>query len=531
MNRQLVRRQFVRFATTALTLLLLFASVSVATVYDFLNDGGEYDGTILGQNPLFVPGAVRSMPEFNNLYSTSNPKIHDEFEVGAGDRASFRTQTGSYFSWENSGPTIPTWVNARDGFKFPAGTALGGNYSGILTGETIKFRAYSFPIGSGLHTEMENLPFVAETSAVATTDGQLMSFRFDSLPADARSFAAFRTTSGGDYVTSPAGIVTSRLELTTAADASPPPFPHSPTQFDFADVGVSYPLGAFTTSDSGQAALDKVNAAHDSSLGYHNEEFVIGHPTDVDPVPSFGIGGSSTAGYPDRYLTLQGREDHVNFWVNAKVGFMFPQDGAIGVGQYNPNFTASENGGNPIEVIIRAYAEPIQTGSFTELAGLTLVGEAKSFGTSTFNTPPVLELLANARSFTVHTGDGSGNLHSYFSAVTNSYAWTTLNQIFVDTVADSEAGLPGDYNGDNAVDTADYTIYRNNVGQSTLTNRGPGITGPVGAADYAVWKAHFGESSGGGASSLVVSNVPEPATSIMFAIVAIASTMTRRYRH
>src|SRR5262249_43608183 len=133
-------------------------------------------------------------------------------------------------------------------------------------------------IGSGLYTEMDNLPFVAETSAVIGTNGEPVSFRFDSLPADARSFAAFRTTPSGSYITSSFGITTSKLELSTVADVSPPPFPHSPTQFDFADVGISYPLGAFATGESGQAALDRVNDAHSSSHGLHDEEFTIGHP-------------------------------------------------------------------------------------------------------------------------------------------------------------------------------------------------------------------------------------------------------------
>jgi hypothetical protein len=534
MNGFKIRRRLICSGIGSLLLLPALTKVSVATVYDFqYADGQEYTGgNILGQNPTFFPGGVRSIVEFNNLYSTSNNSlIHDEFEVGAGDRASFRTQNGQYFSWENNGPAISTWVNARDGFKFPAGSALGGNYAGAQAGETIKFRAYTFPIGSGLYPEMDNLPFVAETSAVVGTNGELVSFRFDSLPADARSFAAFRTTAEGDYINSPFGINTSKLELSTVSDVSPPPFPHSSTQFDFADVGVSYPLGAFATGESGQEALDKVNAAHSSSHGLHDEEFVIGHPI-VDPPLSFGIGGTSTAGYPDRYLTLKGSESSVNFWVNAKEGFMFPQDGAIGVGQYNPNFNSVQNGGNPVEVIIRAYAEPIETGSFTELAGLTLVGEAKGFGTATFNTPPVLELMANARSFTVHTGDGSGNFKSFYSDVTASYAWTTLNQIIVDTVPDTEVGLAGDYNADGVVNAGDYTIWRDTLNSTTDLRADGDDSGTVDSGDYTIWKNNFGSVAGAGSGSLAVfGTVPEPGTASLIAMAALVSTLSLRHRN
>jgi hypothetical protein len=72
------RRQMILWGAAALCLLVMPASVSLATIYDFLNDGGEYNGTILGQNPLFVPGGVRSLPEFNNLYNpANNSKILD----------------------------------------------------------------------------------------------------------------------------------------------------------------------------------------------------------------------------------------------------------------------------------------------------------------------------------------------------------------------------------------------------------------------------------------------------------------------
>lgn len=51
--------------------------------------------------------------------------------------------------------------------------------------------------------------------------------------------------------------------------------------------------------------------------------------------------------------------------------------------------------------------------------------------------------------------------------------------------------FPGDYNGNGAVDAGDYVTWRKNVGQSTLNNRGTGITGSVGQADYDYWRAHF----------------------------------------
>jgi hypothetical protein len=65
--------------------------------------------------------------------------------------------------------------------------------------------------------------------------------------------------------------------------------------------------------------------------------------------------------------------------------------------------------------------------------------------------------------------------------------------------------LPGDYNGDNVVNAADYTVWRNSRGQ-TITLPNDSTPGEVNDDDYAVWKAHFGESIGAASGPAV----PEP---------------------
>ncbi|MGD9634360.1 MAG: hypothetical protein AB7G28_06645 [Pirellulales bacterium] len=519
----LTRWRSIGWGIGALCHSALLLPMSIATDYDFEPDGQEYAGDILGKNPLFFPGGIRNIKQFNDLYRTSNGFIVDEFEVGAGDPGGLGLSTGYYTTWEMDNPTIPTWVNSRAGFKFPAGSALGGEYTPAgAIGEKLVFRAYEFPIHTGLYTELDKLPYLDEVSTVIQANQVKIPFRIDSLSGDARSFAAFRVTADGKYITSPNPISVGSVELTTVADTSPPPFPRSPTQFDFANVGTHYPVDAFVVGDELQPGLDKLNAALDSSHGYHDEEFEF----DVPSTGRFKVSGGNQNSYPRRWMLFAGSAGHVSWWVNAKDGYVFPEDAAIGVVNYNPGFTGFDNGGNPVEVIIRAYAEEIQTGTFEELAGLTLVGEAKKLGVGTFNTPPMLELFANAKSFTVHTGDGNGNFVTYVHG-DGSFASTALNQIMIDTMPETPLGLPGDYNGDHTVDAADYTIYRDSVGQSTLNNRGPGITGPVGAADYDVWKAHFGDSSGGGANSPVeIAGVPEPCAWATLVLAALASTLS-----
>jgi hypothetical protein len=78
------------------------------------------------------------------------------------------------------------------------------------------------------------------------------------------------------------------------------------------------------------------------------------------------------------------------------------------------------------------------------------------------------------------------------------------------TLAVPTAGVAGDYNGNGVVDAADYTTWRDHLGQTfALPNRDPSNSGAVNAQDYTYWKSHFG---GSGAGALGVGAVPEPAT-------------------
>jgi hypothetical protein len=423
---------------------------------------------------------------------------------------------------------IPSWVNARDGFKFPAGTPLAGEFgTSGLVGETITFRAYTYPIHTGLYTEMKSLPYVDERTFVIQSSGQPMPFRIDSLPADARSFAAFRVTPEGEYIPFENPTNTLKIELTTVADTSPPPFRHSPSYFDFANVGESYPVDAYVLGDQGEEGLAKVNAAHSSSHGLHDEEFELDHPDGTN----FRVSGGNQNGYPKRWMVNPGKAGHISWWANAKDGNVFPEGGAIGVANFNPGWTSFDNGNVPVEVIIRAYAEPIETGSFEELAELTLVGEAKRLGSGTFNTPPVLELLANAKSFTVHTGDGHGNFVT-FQRSDGTLAYTIVNNMMVDTVPEEPVGLPGDYNGDLKVDAADYTIWRDTLTSTTDLRADGDDSGTVDLADYGVWKTHFGTSGGGSAALSAAGTVPEPSAATLATVFTfcLAAVSNRRRR-
>jgi len=97
------------------------------------------------------------------------------------------------------------------------------------------------------------------------------------------------------------------------------------------------------------------------------------------------------------------------------------------------------------------------------------------------------------------------------------------------------AGLIGDYNNDDVVNAADYTVWRNNLGGdgSLLgANRDPANTGLVSAADYDSWKSHFGEASSGAGSGFGGggSAVPEPAASLLCLLGATMIVASGRRR-
>ena len=92
--------------------------------------------------------------------------------------------------------------------------------------------------------------------------------------------------------------------------------------------------------------------------------------------------------------------------------------------------------------------------------------------------------------------------------------------------------LLGDYNGDDVVDAADYTVWRNNLGPGSLPNedetRSPGV---VDGEDYLVWKENYGNSAlGSGGGSLSGAIVPEPGTVALVLLAGGATVLGARGR-
>jgi hypothetical protein len=82
--------------------------------------------------------------------------------------------------------------------------------------------------------------------------------------------------------------------------------------------------------------------------------------------------------------------------------------------------------------------------------------------------------------------------------------WDT-SAIYTTGVLSVAAGLPGDYDQNGVVDPRDYVLWRKYLG--TIYTQ----------SDYDTWRNHFGQTDGGGTSSIAAA-IPEPTSATFFAI-------------
>ena len=90
--------------------------------------------------------------------------------------------------------------------------------------------------------------------------------------------------------------------------------------------------------------------------------------------------------------------------------------------------------------------------------------------------------------------------------------------------------LFGDYNDDGLVDAADYVVWRDNVGTTTVLPN-DAVDGTIGTGQYDQWKANFGKILGGESASggaLGSSAVPEPTSAALAIALAFTGLLTVR---
>jgi hypothetical protein len=134
------------------------------------------------------------------------------------------------------------------------------------------------------------------------------------------------------------------------------------------------------------------------------------------------------------------------------------------------------------------------------------------------------------------TTNGVTNNHTLQSFILRQTGTTANNQVPIAVVydelrvgtnwADVTPGVPADYNGDGAVDAADYVLWRKG---GPLRNE-VDMPGTINATDYTAWRSRFSNSSGAGAGLAGGSSVPEPSCVLLFLVCALQCTTRRHSR-
>jgi hypothetical protein len=136
-----------------------------------------------------------------------------------------------------------------------------------------------------------------------------------------------------------------------------------------------------------------------------------------------------------------------------------------------------------------------------------------------FDHAEVYQLTSSSANI-LHGADVELNLLNAFQYTMPAWSVTTLVLV--------SDGLTGDFNRDGTVNAADYTVWRNSLGQTGNAATDANEDNVVDMDDYAMWKENFGRSELSGNGGLAI--VPEPSTLLLAQYVACCLVPRRKRR-
>jgi hypothetical protein len=294
--------------------------------------------------------------------------------------------------------------------------------------------------------------------------------------------------------------------------------------------------------DIGRANIEEVNLVENGgNYGWPKREGTFLHPQNPDNTPN--------SGYYEGVSAVPSNEAELN------LDYTYP----VAQFDHNNNFDSTPIN-QPYASVAIASSFVIHNGSDPNLQGQFVFTNFAGADGNVYHTD-FGDMLAAKTS--LESGDSPGDLtqaglHRLFVSMDDSY-YSELTHLLGAGRSDARFGegvfgemyisnkyngfiylvtnsvpLSGDYNQNHVVDAADYTVWRNMLGQVGyhLAADGTG-DGKVDAADYTVWKNHFGEVwTSSGSSAGVGAVAPEPTVLTLACVVLLASCFisARRWR-
>lgn len=173
--------------------------------------------------------------------------------------------------------------------------------------------------------------------------------------------------------------------------------------------------------------------------------------------------------------------------------------------------------------------------SVVEIGRLDVSGVAKFTGKNTLQmTAPSQHAFQLGDRFEILTAAGgiTGNIQlGDMPELDDALAWKLSSNSHTLSLS---VGLPGDFNGDNQVNLADYVVWRNSLGSygNFLAADEAGASGMpdgfVDQQDYDLWKANFGRTTDASIAS-ASSVVPEPGAFAILACGVLLALSTRTF--
>ena len=262
---------------------------------------------------------------------------------------------------------------------------------------------------------------------------------------------------------------------------------------------VSGLAGLILAADSGNASIDVLQAA---TAGWHQFQTAVtlGSNTTINVAAGAELDFNNSLNLNGRTLNIISGITNINNVVAVGGGIVNNSAILGGGGTIAGDLTNNASG--------TLRADILGAGPF-DITGLAITGTASLAGTLDLSLGGFNP--SNGQQFTVLTAGNLVNngLSLHASDIGRFVLSFSGNNLVV------RAFGSGDYNGDGAVDTADYVVWRNSLGStSNLVADGSG-NGVVDSADYDFWRQRIGTNPGAGAGAQNSLAVPEPAAACL----------------